>query len=64
MSPYSLQTDKQWYQNQIPLANPFPDTHHVAYFLLDRITYDEPTIPPFRTIAPNRTQQYEHILYP
>jgi hypothetical protein len=47
-----ITTDKHWYQNQTLLANPFPNTHLLAHFPLDTITYDEPTIPPFCTIEP------------
>lgn len=35
-----------------PLDNPFPDTHLLAHFPPDTITYDEPTIPPYQTIIP------------
>src|ERR1700738_2071927 len=40
----SLDTD--WYQNSNPHTGPFPDTHVIAHFTADTITYEEPTIPP------------------
>jgi hypothetical protein len=47
-----ITTDTQWYQNQTPHANPFLDTHFIAHFPLDTISYEESTIPPFHTIEP------------
>ena len=37
--------DINWYQNYSPHTGPFPDTHVLAYFHADTITYDEPTTP-------------------
>jgi hypothetical protein len=33
------------YQNFNPHSGPFPDTHIIAHFVADTITYEEPTIP-------------------
>jgi hypothetical protein len=33
-------------------VDPFPDTHIIAYFAPDTITYEEPTIPPFLNKEP------------
>jgi hypothetical protein len=38
--------DIDWYQNFNPYSSPFPDTHIIAHFAADIITYEEPTIPP------------------
>ena len=38
--------DIDWYQNYNPYTGPFPDTHIIAHFAADTITYEEPTIPP------------------
>ena len=35
-----------WYKNSSPHAGPFLDTHVLAHFAVDNITYEEPTIPP------------------
>ena len=37
--------DTNWYQNYSPHTGPFPDTHVLAHFTADTITYDEPTTP-------------------
>lgn len=37
--------DINWYQNFTPHIGPFPDTHVIAHFSADTITYKEPTIP-------------------
>ena len=37
--------DINWYQNYSPHTGPFPDTHVLAHFTTDTITYDEPTTP-------------------
>ena len=37
--------DINWYQNYSPHIGPFLDTHVLAHFMADTITYDEPTIP-------------------
>jgi hypothetical protein len=37
--------DINWYQNYSPHTGPFPDTHVLAHFTADTITYDEPTNP-------------------
>ena len=38
--------DINWYQNLNPHTGPFPDTHIIAHFAANTITYEEPTIPP------------------
>jgi hypothetical protein len=38
--------DTDWYHNFNPYIGPFPDTHIIAHFAADTITYEEPTIPP------------------
>jgi hypothetical protein len=48
-----ITTGKLWYQNQTPLASPFSNTHLLAHFPPDTITFDEVTILPFRTIEPS-----------
>ena len=35
--------DINLYQNYSPHNGPFPDTHTIAHFAADTITYDEPT---------------------
>jgi hypothetical protein len=37
--------DINWYQNYSPHSGPFPDTHTIAHFAADTITYDEPINP-------------------
>jgi hypothetical protein len=37
--------DINWYQNYSPYTGPFPDTHTIAHFTADTITYDEPINP-------------------
>ena len=37
--------DINWYHNYTPNIGPFPDTHVLAHFNADTITYDEPTDP-------------------
>ena len=37
--------DMNWYQNYSPHTGPFSDTHVLAHFYADTITYDEPTNP-------------------
>ena len=37
--------DINWYQNYAPHTGPFPDTHVLAHFTADSVTYDEPTNP-------------------
>ena len=41
-----ISPDTDWYQNSNPHTGPFPDTHVIAHFAADTITYEEPTIPP------------------
>ena len=41
-----ISPDIDWYQNPNPHAGPFLDTHVIAHFAADTLTYDEPTIPP------------------
>ena len=41
-----ISPDNNWYQNCNPYSNSFPDTHIIAHFAADTITYEEPTIPP------------------
>ena len=37
--------DTNWYQNLTPHNGPFPDTHVIAHFATDTITYDIPSTP-------------------
>jgi ribonuclease HI len=37
--------DINWYQNYSPHIGPFPDTHVIAHFSADTITYEEPINP-------------------
>ena len=37
--------DVNWYQNYSPYTGPFPDTHVLAHFAADTITYNVPTQP-------------------
>ena len=37
--------DKDWYHNKTPYEGPFPDTHVIAHFAADTITYDKPNTP-------------------
>jgi hypothetical protein len=50
IDPYTItiiiSPDTNWYQNSDPHSNPYPDTHIIAHFAADTITYEEPTIPP------------------
>jgi hypothetical protein len=41
-----ISPDTDWYQNSNPHTGPFLDTHVIAHFAADTITYEEPTIPP------------------
>ena len=41
-----ISPDTNWYQNFNPYTGRFPDTHIIAHFTADTITYEEPTIPP------------------
>ena len=41
-----ISPDIGWYQNFNPHFDPFPNTHIIAHFAADTITYEEPTIPP------------------
>jgi hypothetical protein len=41
IAPYT-----NWYQNFNPHSGPFPNTHIIAHFAANIITYEEPTIPP------------------
>ena len=48
--PYTItiitSPDTDWYKNPNPHIGPFLDTHVIAHFAADTITYEEPTIPP------------------
>jgi hypothetical protein len=48
--PYTItiliSPDTEWYKNSNPHTCPFPDTHVIAHFAADTITYEELTIPP------------------
>lgn len=37
--------DINWYHNYSPYTGPFPDTHVVAHFTVDTITYEEHITP-------------------
>ena len=41
-----ISPDTNWYQNPNPYFGPFPDTHVIAQFAADTITYEKPTVPP------------------
>ena len=41
-----ISPDTNWYQNSNPHSGPYPDTHIIAHFAADTITYAEPTITP------------------
>ena len=47
--PYTItiliSPDTDWYKNANPHTCPFLDTHVIAHFAADTITYEEPTIP-------------------
>jgi len=53
--------DINWYQNYSPHSGPFPDTHIIAHFAADTITYDEPT--KYQDLNKTRTEPLAiHIL--
>ena len=63
--PYTItiliSPDTDWYINFNPYIGPFQDTHVIAHFAADTITYEEPTIPPELNIKrkePSTTQRF------
>jgi hypothetical protein len=54
--------DRNWYHNLNPHEGPFPDSHVIAHFKADTITYEEPTIPSELRIEPIIENRAIHIL--
>ena len=52
--------DNNWYTNNTTRIGPFLDAHVIAHFPPHTITYKEPTIPSFLTIAPQIEPQALH----
>ena len=48
-----------WYQNQSPYTEPFPDAHTIIHFAADTITYDVPTI----SNEPNKTSNETRAIH-